>query len=386
MKSFLDFLLCSLLFVALPFCVFSQKKNEQGRRKPDEARAGKRASGNKSALKERLDKLVEAQVSKLNVPGYAITVIYKGETVLQKGYGFSNIESHQHPSPETVFGLASITKTFTGLALLMLVDHGKIKLDDQLGNYLDGLSPAYQRLTIRQLATMTAGVPKSVQPSGLSWQQQIKKLQTLPLDSKPGAAYSYSNLSYRILGAVIEKVSGMSYMHFLQKCILAPLDMTQTGSTDRSFAEPIAVPYEIGSDGQPKLLKEYKPTRINFAAGMLASNSIDMAKYARALLERKFLSPEGYNVLWKERHKLPSGAPENWGFGWGSNMVNGHWVVGMNGGDPGIASSIQIFPNDQLIVIGLANASGNAHAIAPMVAREILGTDVGSGKSEDAGK
>jgi serine beta-lactamase-like protein LACTB len=78
------------------------------------------------------------------VPGYGITVIYKGETILQKGYGFSNIESRQRPDPETVFGLASITNTFTGLALLMLVDQGKIKLDDQLGGYLDGLSPEYK--------------------------------------------------------------------------------------------------------------------------------------------------------------------------------------------------------------------------------------------------
>jgi CubicO group peptidase (beta-lactamase class C family) len=314
-------------------------------------------------------------VRELNVPGYSLTVIYKGDTLLQQGYGFANKEARIPVTPETVFGLASITKTFTGLALIMLVEEGKIKLDDQLGQYLDGLSPRYNKLTIRQLASMTAGVPKSVGEE-LTWEQQIKRLQTLPLDSKPGTTYSYSNLSFRILGAVIQKVSGRPYPVFLQERILGPLGMSQTGPTDRSFAPPIATPYDVKKNGRVQPLEGYKSPAVNFAAGMLASNSIDMAKYAQALLDRKLLSPRGYNLLWKERRSLSSGEPTRWAFGWGSSNKGGHWKLGMNGGLPGVASSIQIYPDDQLIVIGLANASGNAHSIGPIIAKEILGVDV----------
>jgi CubicO group peptidase (beta-lactamase class C family) len=229
---------------------------------------------------------------------------------------------------------------------------------------------------------MTAGVPTSVGEADLTWEQQIKRLQTLPLDSKPGTKYSYSNLSYRILGAVIERVSGRPYMAFLHERILDPVGMSQTGPTDQAFASPIATPYDVKKTGHAQPLKGYKPSTINFAAGMLASNSIDMAKYAQALLDRKLLSPRGYNLLWKERRNLSSGEPTTWAFGWGSTTKGGHWKLGMNGGLPGVASTIQIFPNDQLIVIGLANASGNAHSIGPMVAKEILGVDVEDGTDQ----
>jgi CubicO group peptidase (beta-lactamase class C family) len=187
------------------------------------------AVGQGRALGVRLDKMVAEQVERLKVPGYAVAVIYRGETVLQNGYGFADIASGRRPDAQTVFGLASLTKSFTGLAIVMLVESHKLSLDDELGKYLDGLSPEYRRLTIRELATMTAGVPKNVAPGDLTWEQQIRKAQTERLASRPGSAYLYSNLSYRILGDVIEKVSGESYMEFLQRHVLDPLGMTQTG-------------------------------------------------------------------------------------------------------------------------------------------------------------
>ncbi len=338
---------------------------------------------NNRALGERLDRMVGEQVERLNVPGYAVTVIYRGETVLQKGYGFADIASRRRPDPETVFGLASLTKSFTGLAIVMLVERHKLRLDDELGKYLDNLSPAYQKLTIRELATMTAGVPRSVAPNDLTWEQQIKKAQTLPLVSKPGSAYLYSNLSYRILGAVIEKVSGESYMEFLRENVLGPLGMSETKRTDQTFSQPIATPYAV-SNGRPTAI-EYKNPRINFSAGMLASNSVDLAKYAQALLARdsRLLSPAGYDLLWKQRWDLSGGGPNNWAFGWRSTKKQGHWLVTWNGGDPGVASLIEIYPDDQLIVIGLANAHDQAYSIGHKVSGEVLGINGVGGDEED---
>jgi CubicO group peptidase (beta-lactamase class C family) len=349
---------------------FSQRRNQN-----------RRNQNRNNNLEQRLDKLVQNKVRQFNVPGYSIIVIQNGRTILNKGYGFADVEQRVPVTPQTVFGLASITKTFTALALLMLVDEGKVNLDDPVDKYFNGLSPAYKRITVRQLASMSSGFPSDTgENKGLDWQQQWQHVQNMPLEFKPGTKYRYANLNYRVLGGIIEKVSGKTYMAFLRERILNPLGMTQTLPTDGRFAQPIAVPYNVKRNGRLERLDRYKSPETNFAAGMLASNTIDMAKYAQALLDRKFLSPSGYRLMWKTREGLidaKKGKPSNWAFGWTSTNPGGRSKLAMNGALPGVASSIMIFPDDKLIVVGLANLTGDPHKIATAVANEILGSDTG---------
>jgi CubicO group peptidase (beta-lactamase class C family) len=289
----------------------------------------------------------------------------------------ANYHYHAKLRARTVFGLAAVTKTFTGLALLLLVEDGKVNLDDTLGKYLPQLVPKWRNLTIAQLANMTAGIPKGTTPE-IVWPEEMKLLEQEPLLFPPGTDASYSNPSYRTIGTLIEKVTGQTYMEFLQQRVLTPFGMTHTRPTNYPFAPPMAVPYNLKKDGQPVRLKQYKDPAINFAAGMLASNSLDMERYARGLLARRLLRPGGYQSLWFQRAILPSGKSVNWAFGWGNNMNEKHQRIGMNGGLPGVASSILIFPEDELIVIGLANARGpGIHHIAQLVAAEVLGIKPG---------
>ena len=326
---------------------------------------------------DQIDRLVEARVRKLAIPGYSLAVISKDVVILQKGYGFSDTKSEQPVTPNTVFGLASITKTFTALALLMLVDDGKVKLDSPLKDYLPGLSPSWRKLTLRQLASMTAGVPKCASPA-LSWPEEMRKLEEEPLASPAGTQFLYSNCSYRVIGSVIERVTGQTYVEFLRSRVLGPLGMLDTGPTDRSFEPPIATPYGRNADGQSVPLPGYKDTAINFSAGMLASNTIDLARYARALAAHRLISPKSFDLLWKTRPELASREKPDWAFGWASQVIGGHLRVSMNGDLPGVASTIIIFPDDKLIVIGLANIGGPAaHELTRSVASVALGGDAG---------
>jgi CubicO group peptidase (beta-lactamase class C family) len=120
---------------------------------------------------------------------------------------------------------------------------------------------------------------------------------------------------------------------------------------------------------------------------MLASNLVDLESYARALLahDRRLLSPEGYELLWKKRWPLSTGEPNGWAFGWQSKKKQGHWLVTWNGGDPGVASLIEIYPDDQLIVIGLSNEHGRAYSIGHKIANELLGTGGGDEEEEPSG-
>ncbi|HEY4814308.1 MAG TPA: serine hydrolase domain-containing protein [Chthoniobacterales bacterium] len=368
----------ALVFLILCSSLMGIRSYPQSRGHGSAANKADATTKTEPTLSDRIDNLVEAQVRKLGIPGYSLAVISNKVTVIQKGYGFADLEAERPVTPNTVFGLASVTKTFTALALLMLVDEGKIRLDYPLSRYITALPPNWRKLTVGQLASMTAGIPKGITPE-VAWTDEMALLENEPLVSEPGTQFLYSNCSYRIIGTVIERVSGQSYMEFLRTRILGPLGMPDTGPTDRKFDPPIAVAYAKNTSAQLVPLAGYKNPEINFSAGMLASNSVDLAKYATALLAHRLLSPAGYELLWKKRPELPSGVRPEWAFGWASGTTSGHLRLAMNGTLPGVASTIMIFPDDKLIVIGLANIdSPEVHDLTRAVASMALGTDAGS--------
>jgi len=276
----------------------------------------------------------------------------------QGGYGYADIDGRKPVTPHTVFGLASLTKTFTALTLLWLVDRGMVRLDDTLDVYLGHLPPQWQKLTIRQLASMQAGMRKGI-PRERPWPEEMKALEKMPLLFPPGSASEYSNPSYRILGNVIEKVTGKPYLQVVREVILDPLGMSTTGTTSELQATGlVSTPYDNQQGKAPLRVIGYKDLALSFAAGMLASTSADLALYVRALMNRSILSPVGYETLWIRRPPLPNGNPCNWAFGWGSThrpLYGGQLSIGMNGGDPAVASTIIILPESQLAVIALSN-------------------------------
>ncbi|HEY9870009.1 MAG TPA: serine hydrolase domain-containing protein [Candidatus Obscuribacterales bacterium] len=330
-----------------------------------------------SELRQRLAALIAQQCQTNNIPGYAISVVKDGRIFFQSGFGLADIESRRPVTPETIFGLASVTKTFTALCLLMLVDRGQINLDDSVDRYLPDLSGHWAKLTIRQLATMTAGLPKGL-PRELPWPQEMRVLEKEPLLFSPGTDYCYSNPSYRLLGSVIEKVTGRPYAQVVAELITGPLSMASTGPPEMLFQTGlIAAPYGDDKGTAPVHRIAYKPSEISFSAGMLFSNVIDLSRYAQSLLDnRVMLSPQGYRTLLYDRPPLPSGQPSNWAFGWGSRVDAGlgnQRRIGMNGGDPAVSSTILLFPDSRLIVIGLSNIHRpEVYRIAQMAARLIL--------------
>lgn len=325
----------------------------------------------KQTLQQKIDNLVQSKVSKFGIPGYSVCVIRKGEVVLQKGYGVADMKSKAPITPETTFGLASITKTFTAMALLVLVDRGLIDLESPLEKYLPDIPKEWKPITIRQLASMSAGMRKGI-PRETPWPQEFETLKGMPLLFPPGTDYEYSNPSYRTLGSVIEKVTKSKYMDVLNDSILLPLGMNSTGTTDEPKA-PQTDAFKLTLQTGELIRIPYKNTRISFSAGALSSNTIDLAKYAQALLRKEILSPASYKSLWYERRPLPSGKPGNWAFGWGCNSFMGQLMIAMNGGDPGVSSSIMILPESKVIIIGLSNIhSKEIYRLPKLIARAVL--------------
>jgi CubicO group peptidase (beta-lactamase class C family) len=317
-----------------------------------------------------VDALVIRELGEQNIPGYALAVIKDGKLVVHRGYGVMNLQTQQPVTPQTVFGLASLTKTFTALTLLTLVDQGKVNLEDTLDMYVSDLTRPYQKLTVRQLASMTAGVPHELSQE-VAWKNQLPILVNTPLVSQPGTSFLYSNFSYRLLGDVIQKASGKPYFELVRERIFAPLNMTSSGTTvEFQNSGMLASPYG-DNNGQTQVHPaEYKNPAISFSAGMLASTVDDLIKYSQALLNRQLLSPAAYQTLWYQRPPLPGGAAAPWAFGWASKdePKYGTRVVAMNGGTPGVASTIILFPEKNSAVISLCNLRKPA---VPAIARKV---------------
>ncbi|MBA3858132.1 MAG: hypothetical protein C0507_14605 [Cyanobacteria bacterium PR.3.49] len=341
---------------------------------------------------QRIDAMVKDRMQALNMVGYSLTIIKAGKVVFQKPYGYQNLETRQPTTNDTIFGLGSLTKTFTAIALLSLVDKGLVGLEDPLSKYVDGLTPEYKSLTIRQLASMTAGVPSKISQE-VVWRDQLDILDHTPLVSQPGSAYLYSNYSYRLLGTVIEKVTKQPYLQVVESTICAPLNMRSTGST--TLLQPtgrVAQAYGDNMGKGPLRAIEYKNPAVQFSAGMLGSNSYDLINYVLGLLNRQILSPEAYKVLWEYRPPLTTGQPSKWAFGWAranNPQLNGQLTLMMNGGVPGVASSIMILPETNSAVIAMSNLrKPPVYQIAKFAAAMAFGNaneqpQTGPGEEED---
>ena len=335
------------------------------------------AASQSAALSAQIDEIVRQSMASGAIPGYSLVVIKDGKILHRAGYGFADQEKKIPVTAKTIFGLASITKTFTAMALLSLVENGKLCLDDTLDKHLSDLPAAWRKITIRQLATMTAGIPTGI-PVETAWPEEMSIIQRKPLMFAPGTRYCYSNPSYRTLGTVIEKITGTSYLSYVESVILKPLKMTATGEREKLLPTGlVSAPLALNKKTGELVTLRYKPTDISFSSGMLFSSTEDMAKYAQAILDRKLLSATSYNTLLLSRPALASGAAAPWAFGWGSTRkkaYDGKLACGMNGGNPGVSSTIILLPEENLAIVGLSNSyAPRAYTIPRMVARLILG-------------
>jgi CubicO group peptidase (beta-lactamase class C family) len=177
-----------------------------------------------------IDSYIETQMRNLHIPGVSLAVVRDGRIVKAKGYGLANIESNSAATPKTVYEIGSLTKQFTAAAVMMLVEEGKLSLDDKITKYFPDAPQAWNRITVRHLLSHTSGIQNHVAVPGylnrfktnLSFEttptreEILKEFFKLPSEFEPGETWAYDNTGYYLLGFVIEKTSGKSYYQFLE--------------------------------------------------------------------------------------------------------------------------------------------------------------------------
>lgn len=320
------------------------------------------------ALAARVDDFVRAEMLRQRVPGVSLAVVRDGRVVLAKGYGYANVE-HQVPvRPETVFQSGSVGKQFTAAAVMMLVEEGKLGLDEKIGRYLGGVPASWSDITVRHLLTHTAGMtdyPKDFDYRRDYTEGELLKLaQAVPLDFRPGERWQYSNLGYIMLGILIHRVTGKFYGDFLQERIFRPLGMT----TARIISEADIVPNRAAGyrlvGGELKNQEWVAPSVNTTADGALYLTALDMSKWDAALYGERLLRKSSLEQMWAPV-KLRGGRTHPYGFGWELGEANGRRVVSHQGGWQGFKAFITRYPDDRFTVILFANlAEANQRRLA----------------------
>ncbi len=184
-----------------------------------------------------LDQYIERVLAEQGVPGMSIAVLRGGEILLPKGYGFASLEPRAPATAQSLYGLGSISKQFAATAVMMLVQDGDVSLDSPINRYVPNLPDSWSEITVRHLLTHTSGIKEEVWEGGVfefdrHEHVQFEVLRTAfgPLDSAPGERWAYSNVGYRLLGMLIEEVSGESVWDFFDCRIFQPIGMNATRS------------------------------------------------------------------------------------------------------------------------------------------------------------
>src|ERR1041385_7762945 len=327
----------------------------------------------------RVDEYIRTEMQAQQIPGLALAVVKDGKMVIARGYGFANVE-HQVPvRPETIFQSGSTGKQFTATAVMMLVEEGKLSLDDKITKYFADGPTAWRDITVRHLLTHTSGMTDYPEDFDLrrdyTEDELYQRIKTIPLAFQPGEKWSYSNLAYVMLGILIHKVSGKFYGDFLQDRIFKPLEM----STARIISEADIIPNRAAGyrlvNGQLKNQDWVSPSLNTTADGALYLTIYDMAKWDAALYGDKLLKKASLEQMWTPV-KLNDGKTHPYGFGWALDEVHGHRVVEHGGSWQGFKSYIARYPNDGLTVVLFANQArtnpGNlAHGVAAIFIPEL---------------
>lgn len=325
------------------------------------------------ALADKVDDAIRVDMQRHPIPGLALEFITNGQCAKRAGYGFANLEWQTPVTPRTVFEIGSVTKQFTAAAILLLVQDGKLSLDDHVAQYLKNTPPSWKDITLRQLLTHTSGLKNYTALGGfdlsqhLTQAQFIKRLGAYPLDFRPGEKWSYCNSGFSLAGYVIENVSGINYWQFMRNRIFEPLGMTNT--TNRNPRQVLlfrAAGYETDKSGR-FINRESELTDI-FSAGAIVSTADDLAIWNASLDSQKLLTAASEKEMWSPV-KLNDGKTHEYGLGWYLEPLQGHENIGHSGTTAGFSASIQRFPKDGLTVIVLTNSG--EEGIATKVAKEI---------------
>jgi len=342
-----------------------------------------------SALADSLDAVSRSFAEQHHLVGLAVGVMDRDSVIFRAGFGTTSIPNGKPVTPQTVFHMASISKTFVATAIMQLVEQGSIALDSSVRRYLPDFSmkdPRAASITIRQLLTHTAGMPdvtdyrwNAPEADDAALHRYVLGLADSTLIAAPGAGWRYSNIGFEVLADVVATVARMPFEDYVQRRILTPLGMRKSTflMTDVDTTL-LAQGNEADSTGAPKPTGVYPYNRPHAGSSTLHSNVDDMLLFGAANIHRgalggaSILSPATYAEMWKPQADLTATiaamareasrtlpySKVAIGLSWFLPEYHGHRLAFHSGGDVGFSTDLVLAPDDNVVIAVMTNESG----------------------------
>lgn len=310
---------------------------------------------------DSLDKFINQEMQKRKIPGLSVVVMRDGKVIRATGYGFANLELQVPATKDTVYEIGSISKQMASEALMLLVEDGKVNLDDPINKYLPQNAPAtWQKIAVRDLLNHTSGLKDWTEIKDFSYRREysaeefVALVKDFPLLYQPRENWSYSNTNLPLIGIIVEKASGKTYEDFVTERILKPLNLPTLRFKHQQDVVPNrATGYEWRNEkwenGEP-----FRPKVIAASGGILA-NAIDLAKWWEAVLQGKIVKQTSLDQMLAPA-KLNTGRTVSHGFAFFTNTFNGNKFIFHAGSTVGgFGSMVYYFPKDKLTFAVIGN-------------------------------
>ncbi len=306
----------------------------------------------------------------------SVLVTQNGQVIFSKGYGFADREKKIPNTPQTKFRIASVTKQFTAMAILLLQQQGKLSVEDSICNYITDCPDIFKPVKIRHLLSQSAGIPNSTAYS-MPGDQMLSKSATLFF--QPGEQFKYQDVTFNIAGRIIETVSGQSYASFLKQNIFEPLGMSNSGVDDMKQTDLDLAKGYSNAEGDIAL----QPVYGLFAEGSVYSTVEDMYRWDQALYGDKLLPQSSLKAMFTPQVAVPDGeyygsidGSKGWSYGYGWFIAPEELGYVLHGGTlPGYRTEIRRYIDDKTVIILLTNHEAVAlYPTAEAIAGKLLGS------------
>jgi len=334
-----------------------------------------------TALARQVDAIANQVLQSTGVPSASVAVVKNGRVAYANAYGCAKLNPCATATTDMRYAIGSISKQFTAVAILLLQQEGKLRLDEPVGRFIPGLTRGNE-VTIRQILSHTSGyqdfwpqdyvMPMMLKPT--TPRAIADEWAKKPLDFDPGSRWQYSNTNYTLAGMVVEKASGMPFFQFVRTRILQPAGLTSAADFDAS-------PRAVNASGYVRYgLGPLRPapdagSGWMWAAGELAMTASDLAKWDLNLVQHRLLSPASYRELEREV-VLNNGAGTGYSLGLDVSMQGGRFMIEHSGEVSGFTAENMVFPEDSAAIVVLTNqdAAPASGAIANQIAEALFTT------------
>lgn len=310
---------------------------------------------------DSLDKFITEQIKQRHIPGLSVAVIKDGKVIRTTNYGFANLELQVPATKDTVYEIGSISKQMASEALMLLVEGGKVNLDDSIRKYLPANVPeSWQKITIRNLLNHTSGLKDWTEIKEFSYRREysaeefIALVKDFPLQFQPNENWLYSNTNLPLIGIIVERAGGKSFEDFVNERIIKPLNFpTIRFKHQEDVVANRATGYEWRNNkwenGEP-----FRPKVIAASGGILAS-ATDLARWWEAVLQGRVVKPASLTQMTSPT-KLNNGRNVAHGFAFFTDSFNGHKVIQHFGSTVGgFGSIVRYYPNEKLTLAVIGN-------------------------------